>query len=122
MTSNIDPVDVLPLTDLGVDVVPIEGGPRNLSEVIEELYRREIQSVLVEGGTEVAGAFIDARLVDKITFMIAPMIIGGHDAPVSIGGKGAESLCDSLRLRDVTVEQHSADIEITGYPLPGDAE
>ena len=119
-TSNIDPVDTDPLTGLGVEVIPVEGGPRNLSEVMEELCRREIQSVLVEGGTEVAGAFIDARLVDKLTVMIAPIIIGGHEAPVAIGGKGADGICDALRLGDVTIERHDHDIEITGYPLPDD--
>lgn len=121
-TSNIDPVDTDPLVDLGVKVIPVEGGPRNLVEVMEELYRREIQSVLVEGGTEVAGAFIDARLVDKITLMIAPIIVGGPEAPVAIGGKGVERLCDALRLHDVSVEKHDADIEITGYPRSSDAE
>ena len=120
-TSNIDPVDTDPLIDADVDVIPIDGGPRNLPKVLEELYRREIQSVLVEGGTEVAGAFVDARLVDKITLMIAPMIIGGHDAPAAIGGTGVESLCEALRLRDVSVEKHDSDIEITGYPQTSEA-
>jgi diaminohydroxyphosphoribosylaminopyrimidine deaminase/5-amino-6-(5-phosphoribosylamino)uracil reductase len=115
-TSNIDPVDTDPLTERGVDVIPIEGGPRNLREVMDELYRREIQSVLVEGGTEVAGAFIDAKLVDKITFLIAPIIIGGHNAPAAIGGKGVESLCNGMRVSDITVERHDTDVEITGYP------
>jgi len=115
-TSNIDPVDTEPLIDLGVQVIPIPGGPRNLPEVLEELYRREIQSVLVEGGSEVAGAFIDAELVDKITLIIAPMIIGGYDAPVAIGGKGASSLTDAFRLRDIVTTRCGNDIEITGYP------
>lgn len=115
-TSNIDPLDTEPLTDIGIDVIPVEGGPRNLAGVLEELYRRDIQSILVEGGTEVAGAFIDAKLVDKITFIIAPLIIGGHDAPAAIGGKGVESLADALRLHDITVTQLGEDIELTGYP------
>jgi diaminohydroxyphosphoribosylaminopyrimidine deaminase/5-amino-6-(5-phosphoribosylamino)uracil reductase len=120
-TSNIDPIDTYPLTDLGVEVIPVEGGPRNLREVMKELCRREIQSVLVEGGTEVAGAFIDARLVDKITLMVAPLVIGGHEAPVAVGGAGAKTLCDALRLSGVRVEKHGEDIEITGYPEAGDA-
>jgi diaminohydroxyphosphoribosylaminopyrimidine deaminase/5-amino-6-(5-phosphoribosylamino)uracil reductase len=115
-TSNIDLLDTEPLTDVGVEVIPVEGGPRNLPEVMEELYRREIQSALVEGGAEVAGAFIDARLVDKLTFMVAPMIIGGHDAPVAIGGKGVDSLCNSLRLVDLTIDRWDSDIEITDIP------
>lgn len=115
-TSNIDPQDTKPLTDLGVEVIPVPGGPRNLPEVLEELYRREIQSVLVEGGSDVAGAFIDARLVDKVTLIAAPMIIGGHEAPSAIAGKGASGLADAFRLRDVNFIRHGPDIEITGYP------
>jgi diaminohydroxyphosphoribosylaminopyrimidine deaminase/5-amino-6-(5-phosphoribosylamino)uracil reductase len=115
-TSNIDPVDTMPLIDAGVQVVPVAGGPRNLEEVLQELYRREIQSVLVEGGSEVAGAFIDAKLVDKITLIVAPIIVGGKDAPIAVGGKGVTCLQDACRLRDLTVTQLDADIEITGYP------
>lgn len=115
-TSNIYPVDTEPLMEQGVEVIPVEGGPRNLNKVLDELYRREIQSILVEGGTEVAGAFIDAKLVDKITLIAAPIIIGGRAAPVVIGGKGASTLSDALRLRDIEIIRHNEDIEITGYP------
>lgn len=115
-TSNIDPLDTKPLTDAGVEVVPVAGGPRNIPEVLEELYRREIQSVLVEGGSEVAGAFVDADLVDKITLIAAPMIIGGHEAPVAVGGFGVTCLNDALRLSDITINKLDDDIEITGYP------
>ena len=115
-TSNIDPVETVPRAELGAKIVPIAGGPRNLSEVLQELYRREIQSVLVEGGSEVAGAFIDAKLVDKITLIVSPMIIGGKAAPAAIGGEGADSLSSALRLKDLTVNRLDRDIEITGYP------
>lgn len=115
-TNNIDPMTFLSLSDTGVEVVPIEGGARNLKLVFEELCRKEIQSVLVEGGTGVAGAFIDARLVDKVTLIVSPLIIGGPDAPVAIGGKGAASLAESFRLADVEVTRLGEDIELTGYP------
>jgi len=115
-TSNIDPLDTKPLTDLGVQVIPIPGGPRNFAEVFDELCRREIQSVLVEGGSEVAGAFVDAKLVDKVTFIMSPMIIGGREAPIAIGGKGAASVAEAFRLKDLTITQLGPDVEITGYP------
>jgi diaminohydroxyphosphoribosylaminopyrimidine deaminase/5-amino-6-(5-phosphoribosylamino)uracil reductase len=115
-TNNIDPQAVRPLQEIGVEVIPVEGGARNIEGVLEELKRREIQSVLIEGGTEVAGAAIEARVVDKVTFICSPIIIGGREAPVAIGGKGAQSLSDVLRLRDVEVIRHGEDIEITGYP------
>lgn len=115
-TNCIDPEKVARLTDRGVEVVPIEGGARNLQGVIDELVRRDIQSVLIEGGTEVAGAAIDARLVDKITFIVSPLIIGGKEAPVAIGGGGAATLTDAFRLKDIEIIRHGEDTEITGYP------
>ena len=90
---------------------------RDLAAVLEELRKRELQSVLVEGGTEIAGAFIDARLVDKISLIITPIIIGGNLAPNAFGGKGAESLAEALKLENVEIIKHGEDFEITGYPI-----
>ena len=78
--------------------------------------KRNIQSVLVEGGSEIAGAFCDARLVDKVTFIAAPLIIGGREAPIAIGGRGASNLNEALLLNDVVTRELGDDIEITGYP------
>lgn len=115
-TNCIDPETVRRLQDKGVKVIPVEGGARNLEAVLNELYKLDIQSVLVEGGTGVAGAFVDARLVDKVTLICAPIIIGGSDAPMAIGGKGASSLAEAMRLENITVTPYGNDIEITGYP------
>jgi diaminohydroxyphosphoribosylaminopyrimidine deaminase/5-amino-6-(5-phosphoribosylamino)uracil reductase len=79
--------------------------------------RRSIQSVLVEGGASVAGSFIDARLINKVTFFIAPKIVGGN-APSAVGGSGVERMIDALELQRVEVIQHGRDLEVTGYP-PG---
>lgn len=98
----------------GVDVV--EHDARDLQGVLEILCKRELQSVLVEGGTEVAGAFRDAGLIDKLTLMISPRIVGGTEAPLAFGGRGASSIEEAVPLTDVTVERYGADIEITGYP------
>ncbi|HSK70898.1 MAG TPA: bifunctional diaminohydroxyphosphoribosylaminopyrimidine deaminase/5-amino-6-(5-phosphoribosylamino)uracil reductase RibD [Pyrinomonadaceae bacterium] len=94
----------------------IRRNARDLKGVLEELKRRELQSVLVEGGTEIAGAFIDAKLIDKVSFFVAPIIIGGNDAPKAIGGKGAADLKEALRLKNAEIKKHDEDFEITGYP------
>jgi len=104
------------LKQLGVDIVSSERGARDLSAVLAELGRREIQSVLVEGGGTVAGALFDAGLVNKVTFFIAPMIIGGQDARTAIAGAGAEKIVDAFQLERVHAEQRGRDFEITGYP------
>ena len=115
-TNSRDAAKAAALRELGVDVVVSEMGGRDLTGVLAELKNRNIQSVLVEGGTEVAGAFCDAKLVDKVTLLAAPIIIGGREAPNAIGGSGATSLTEAMQLRDISIERHGDDIEMTGYP------
>lgn len=109
-------VDVL--TGLGAEVIPVEasGGHLDLPSVLDNLARRQLTSLIVEGGAEVAGSFVEQKLIDKVTFYLAPTIIGGRDAFPAVGGRGAERLRDALRLRDVEVVRRGEDIEVTGYP------
>jgi len=99
----------------GVEIVK----HRELCGVLRELGSRSLQSVLVEGGSTIASEFLDAGLVNKVTFFIAPKIIGGADAPSAIGGSGVEAMSDALELEHVTVVQRGNDIEVTGYPRKG---
>ncbi|HEY0366293.1 MAG TPA: bifunctional diaminohydroxyphosphoribosylaminopyrimidine deaminase/5-amino-6-(5-phosphoribosylamino)uracil reductase RibD, partial [Pyrinomonadaceae bacterium] len=99
----------------GVEIVK----HRELSAVLHELGSRSVQSVLVEGGSTIAGEFLDAGLVNKVTFFIAPKIIGGTDSPSAIGGKGVEAMSEALELERVSVVQRGKDIEVTGYPPTG---
>jgi diaminohydroxyphosphoribosylaminopyrimidine deaminase / 5-amino-6-(5-phosphoribosylamino)uracil reductase len=98
----------------GVEIVSSRRG--DLDAVLHELGSRSLQSLLVEGGSGVAGEFIDARLVNKITFFIAPKIIGGTEAPSAIGGSGIETMADALELERISVTRRGDDIEVTGYP------
>ena len=61
------------------------------------------------------GSFFDQRLVNKVTAVIAPMIIGG-DAQTAVRGRGAERMRDALRLNHMTVERMGADLLVSGYP------
>jgi diaminohydroxyphosphoribosylaminopyrimidine deaminase/5-amino-6-(5-phosphoribosylamino)uracil reductase len=105
-----------PLAELGVEIITSGGGARDLAAVLDELGRRDLQTMLLEGGGTVAGAFLDARLVNKVTFFVAPMIIGGRDAAIAVAGTGAEKIADALQLENVEVIQRGRDVEITGYP------
>lgn len=104
------------LESQGVEILRDPSSGRDLISVLEELGKRSIQSVLVEGGASVAGNFIDAGVVNKVSFFIAPIIIGGRKAPTAVGGDGASTLVDALDLRDVEITERGRDIEITGYP------
>ena len=115
-TNSSERARIDALRDRGVDVVELDTGGRDLPAVLKHLKEREIQSILVEGGSEVAGAFCDAHLVDKITFIAAPLVLGGRAAPVAIAGSGAIALEDAIRLTDISITPLGSDIEITGYP------
>lgn len=115
ISNSTDEAKIETLSNHGVDVARTDA--RDLIAVLAELKKRDLQSVLVEGGTEVAGAFADAKLVDKLSFIVAPIVIGGHHAPLAIGGRGANSLENALKLNDLQIIQHGADYEFTGYPV-----
>ncbi len=108
------------LESFGVEVVRVasDGGLLDLKQVLENLGSRYLASVLIEGGAEVAASVIEQRLADKVTFFVAPKIIGGREAVSAIGGQGIERLSEALELRDVEVVPRGNDIEITGYPRP----
>jgi len=110
-----DPDELNALQSRGVEVIA-QGSALDLASVLDELGQRSIQSVLVEGGPFLAGLMLEASLVNKVTFFVAPLIVGGQDAPSAIGGAGAEKIADALQLDQVEVSQHGSDVEITGYP------
>ena len=101
----------------GVEIV--DAKHRDLHDVLRELGSRSLQSVLVEGGSTIAGEFLDAGLVNKVSVFIAPKIVGGADAPGAIGGRGVEAMSEALELERVTVVRQGEDIEVTGYPRKG---
>lgn len=100
----------------GGEIVHVPGGgARDLAAVLENLHGRALQSVLVEGGATVAGMFLESGLVAKVSFFIAPLIIGGSDSRAAVAGAGATRIADATRLRNVEITQHGSDVEITGY-------
>lgn len=106
------------LEDRGVEVIRVDAAADrpDLKQVLAELGKRNLTSLLVEGGSEIAGAFIEQRLVDKVTFFIAPRIIGGRAAQPAIGSWGFERLSEAIELRNVELIQRDEDWEFTGYP------
>ena len=106
------------LKSMGIEVVrvaPGENGRVALSAVCQELWQREITSVLVEGGGELNSCFINEGLADKIVIFFAPKLIGGKNAPSLIGGKGIDFLKDACRIDITSVRRFKEDICVEGY-------
>ena len=105
------------LEKAGAQVVALRAadGLVGLPALLKELGRREIASVMVEGGGELLGSLFARRLVDKVFAFLAPVIIGGRQAPTSVGGHGIERMARALRLQDVEVERFGDDLLVSGY-------
>ena len=104
------------LAACGIEILQDKASGRDLGAVLDQLGQREIQSLLIEGGANVAGKFLDAGLVNKISIFLAPVIIGGREAPNAIGGEGAEKLVDAFQLQNIEITPQGRDLEVTGYP------
>ena len=102
------------LTNVEILKMPQQNGHLDLQALLEKLAAMEITSVLVEGGSEVHGAFIDAGLAERVYAFIAPKIIGGKEAIGPIGGIGSTDMGKALQLHGVEYKQLGADFLITG--------
>ena len=102
------------LTALGVLVLPlpeaeietgIKAGPER---VLAALAARGITRVLVEGGAGIAGAFLRERLVDRLYWFEAPVLLGAEGLP-GVGPLGLARLRDAPRWRCVEERRLGAD-------------
>ena len=86
-----------------------------LQPLLDELGKRGILSLLVEGGSTIHASFIAQGLVDKVYAYVAPRLIGGREAPGPMGGAGVDHLAEAVQLRELDATRLGADLLITGY-------
>ena len=92
------------LLDVGATVVelPAQDGGVDVGALLAELFARDVRAVLLEGGGEVHAAFLEAGVVDRVAAFVAPLLLGGREAPTALGGRGRE-LKAAVRLEGMTV-------------------
>ena len=86
---------------------------QRLKTVLHDLGRREITSVLIEGGGEVLSQALDQGLLDKVQIYIGSKLTGGH--VLAFGGNGADSTAESVHLKFPHYERFGDDVRVTGY-------
>jgi diaminohydroxyphosphoribosylaminopyrimidine deaminase / 5-amino-6-(5-phosphoribosylamino)uracil reductase len=86
-----------------------------LESELAELAHEEVQSLLLEGGPTLAGAFLRADLIDKLILFVAPKLVGGDDAPPLFAGPGVRSLAETVPLTSMEVSRVGEDILLIGY-------
>jgi diaminohydroxyphosphoribosylaminopyrimidine deaminase/5-amino-6-(5-phosphoribosylamino)uracil reductase len=117
-TTQAAPRDsIAALEGVGAEVLvlPDAGGRVDLVELLRTLGRRQVISVLAEGGAELLGSLLDQRAIDAVVAILAPRLIGGAAAPGAFGGQGVANLNEALELRDLDVERLGGDLIVTGY-------
>ncbi len=83
-----------------------------LGQVLDELGRRGVLQLLVEGGARVAHDFHAAGLVDRYVVYLAPVFFGGDDARPLFSGPGAGTIEDVWKGRLVSVERLGDDLRV----------
>lgn len=90
------------LRDMGVELldVPVMGAHIDLRELMIMLGRRNIDSILLEGGAALNAAALESRIVHKVQAYIAPKIFGGSEAMSAVAGYGAGCPDEAVFLKD----------------------
>ncbi len=99
------------LLERGIDILEIGKTGENrpsLPTLLQELGRREITSLLVEGGADIATAFLREGLVDQLLVIVAPKIVG--TGKNSIGNLGIEKMADALKFSCRKVTRRGDDL------------
>ena len=86
-----------------------------LADELPRLAAEGVQSLLLEGGPTVAGAFLREGFVDKLVLFVAPVLAGGEDAPPLFAGPAAPTLSELVALFGMKLERSGQDVVVTAY-------
>lgn len=107
---------VASLRDRGCEilVVPQMDEMRSLRYVLQELGKRRLTNVLVEGGGTLLGHAFDEELIDEVHCFIAPKIVGGNRAIRPVGGQGKSLMSEATGIPSLNVRTIGSDIYAHG--------
>lgn len=112
-THRCDKDKLSQMTDAGIEVLIIDTDDKrrvDLKKLLIELGKKEISSILVEGGSEIITSFLKEKIADRLVIITAPKITGkGTDA---VGDLGIKRMDDSIRLSVKKVFRKGDDIII----------
>lgn len=104
----------------GAEVVAFEPGPSGvpLRPLMEALGKRDVQEVLIEGGSRLAASVLVEEAADRLVLYVAPKVVGGASTPGLVGGTGAATIADALGVRIESVAMLGEDVRITAFARP----
>lgn len=98
-----------------VIITPLKDNKVDLNYLMKALGERKIDSVFLEGGSELNYSALEAGIIDKVNAFIAPKLIGGKNAKTPVGGLGKDLMKDAVILKAIDIHRFEDDIMIEGY-------
>jgi diaminohydroxyphosphoribosylaminopyrimidine deaminase/5-amino-6-(5-phosphoribosylamino)uracil reductase len=97
-----------------VDVIVATGENEaaRVEHALDELGARDIQSLLLEGGPHLAGAFLEAGEIDEARIFLAPLMLGGAKAKTAVEGLGLDRISAAARALAIEAERIEDDVLI----------
>jgi diaminohydroxyphosphoribosylaminopyrimidine deaminase/5-amino-6-(5-phosphoribosylamino)uracil reductase len=104
------------LSDLGIEVLNCAAATHTerLTQLLDELGRRRMTNVLVEGGARLLGLLFDLRAIDELHVFIAPKLLGGAGAPAPLAGAGIDRIAEAVALADAEWQRTGDDMYLCG--------
>jgi diaminohydroxyphosphoribosylaminopyrimidine deaminase/5-amino-6-(5-phosphoribosylamino)uracil reductase len=102
--------DALEAHGAEVLVAPGEHAPARVISALDQLGAAGINSLMLEGGPRLAGAFLEAGEIDEVRFFLAPLLLGGRSARMAVEGEGVEAIADAVRALTLSCEPIGGDV------------
>ena len=108
--------DVRPYVSTGIEIVECQSNNNHvdINDLMTKLGAMGIDSLLLEGGSTLNAAFLEAGCVDEVWAFIAPKIIGGKDAKTPVSGNGIDKMSDAINFKNIDIQNINGDILIKG--------
>jgi len=112
--ANESSLDTLRSKGVEVFVCDSTNATERVQKLMDELGRRKMTNILVEGGGELLGSFWDAKLVDEVHVFVAPIVVGGAGAISPVAGEGKHKMSEAFRLADSNWSNVGNDLYLHG--------
>jgi len=114
--ADLARIDAVAAHGVEVLVCSEKDGRVDPDDLLTKLGERGVQSILLEGGSHLAGAFLRAGLIDRCMLFLAPKLVGGAGMGL-FAGAGVNLMADAIRLEEMKVKRIGVDLLVEGVPV-----